>query len=88
MFDGKSSMGVGRYVEECRNATLGANMTLLMDTLNYLLYDCEVGSTNFNSVQTTVKEQTPLYIGNFTEYKYKKWLAESKERCKEKCFEY
>ncbi len=86
--DGTSSMGVGRYVEECRNATIGSNMTLVMDTLNYLLFDCDPEKTNFDSVKTQVKEQTPLYIGNFTEYKYKAWLAEAKERCKEKCNDY
>lgn len=86
--DGTTSMGVGRYVEECRNATIGSNMTLVMDTLNYLLFDCDEESTNFDSVKTNVKEQTPLYIGNFTEYKYRAWLAEAKESCRERCNEY
>jgi len=85
MFDGQSSMGVGRYVEDCRNATIGADWDLIMDTLNYILYDCQEEQTNFESVQTTVKEQTPLLVSDFTEYKYKKWLEEAKERCKEKC---
>lgn len=88
MVDGISSMGIGRYVENCRNATIGADMDLLTDTLNYLLFDCEEGSTDFESIQTTKIEQTPLYIGNFTEYKYKAWLAEAKETCKEICKEY
>ena len=86
--DGASSMGIGRYVEECRNATIGSNMTLVMDTLNYLLFDCQASSTSYDSVKTEIKEQTPLYIGNFTEYKYRAWLAEAKEACREKCFEY
>jgi len=85
MVEGKSAMGVGRYVEECRNATIGSNMTLFFDTLNFLLFDCKAESTNYDSIQTTVKEQTPLLVSDFTEYKYKKWLAEAKERCKQKC---
>lgn len=85
MVAGQTSMGIGRYVEECRNATIGSDQDLLVDTLNFLLFDCTPDSTNFNSVQTTIKEQTPLLISDFTEYKYKKWLAEAKERCKQKC---
>ncbi len=88
MVDGTSSMGIGRFVQECRNATIGADFDLLMDTLNYLLFDCKQDYTTFNAIQTTVIEQTPLYIGNFTEYKYRAWLEEAKERCKEKCNEY
>ena len=88
MIDGISSMGVGRYVQECRNATIGADMDLLTDTLNFLLFDCTEESTDFTSIQTTNVTQTPLYVGNFTEYKYKAWLAEAKERCKEKCNDY
>lgn len=87
-FDGTTSMGVGRYVEECRNATIGADMDLLVDTLNFLLFDCTQESTDFVSIKTTNVTQTPLYIGNFTEYKYKAWLAEAKETCKEICKEY
>jgi len=84
-FDGTTSMGIGRYVEECRNATIGADIDLLTDTLNFLLFGCTEESTNYDSVQVNVKEQTPLLVSDFTEYKYKKWLAEAKERCKEKC---
>jgi len=85
MVDGQSAMGVGRYVEECRNATIGSDFDLIVDTLNYLLKDCGADQTNFNSIKTTVIEQTPLLISDFTEYKYKQWLKEAKERCKEKC---
>lgn len=85
MVDGKSSMGVGRYVEECRNATIGADIDLLTDTLNFLLFDCEEESTDFISIQTTNVTQTPLLVSDFTEWKYQKWLAEAKERCKLKC---
>ena len=85
MIDGKSSMGVGRYVEECRNATIGADSDLLVDTLNYLLFDCTEESTNFNSIQETLVVQTPLLVSDFTEWKYQQWLAEAKERCKQKC---
>ena len=85
MIDGKSAMGVGRYVEECRNATIGAGLDLLVDTLNYLLFDCTEESTNFNSIQETLVVQTPLLVSDFTEWKYQQWLAEAKERCKQKC---
>lgn len=80
MFDGTTSMGVGRYVEECRNATIGADLDLLTDTLNFLLFDCTEESTNYDSVQVNVKEQTPLLISDFTEYKYKNgWQKQRKD---------
>lgn len=85
MVDGKSAMGIGRYVEECRNATIGADIDLLTDTLNFLLFDCTEESTNFDSIQETLVKQTPLLVSDFTEWKYQKWLAEAKERCKQKC---
>lgn len=88
MVDGRSAMGIGRYVEECRNATIGADSDLLVDTLNYLLFDCTEESTNFNSIQLTVIEQTPLLVSDFTEWNYQQWLAKAKESCKEICKEY
>jgi len=85
MVDGQSAMGVGRYIEECRNATIGSDMDLIIDTLNYILRDCDQEATNFDSIKTTTIEQTPLLISDFTDYKYKQWLKDAKERCKEKC---
>ena len=83
MIDGVSSMGVGRYIEECRFATVGYDMDLITDTLNYLINNCEF--SEYKSVKTTVVDQTPINISDFTWYKYQKWLKESLERCLEKC---
>jgi len=83
MIDGVSSMGVGRYIEECRFAQVGYDMDLITDTLNYLINNCEF--TEYKSVQSTTVEQTPINISDFTWYKYQKWLKESLVRCLEKC---
>lgn len=83
MIDGVSSMGVGRYIEECRFAQVGYDMDLITDTLNYLINNCEF--SEYKSVQSTTVEQTPINISDFTWYKYQKWLKESLVRCLEKC---
>lgn len=83
MIDGYTSLGVGRYVDNCHDATVGSNMTLVVDTINYLLSNCN--DTNFISIKSTHKEQTPINISEFKEYKFREWLALAKERCKVKC---
>ena len=83
MIDGGSSMGVGRYIEECRFATVGYNMTLIVDTLNYLINNCDF--SEYKSIKTTVVEQTPINIADSPYYQYTQWLKMAKENCKEKC---
>jgi len=83
VIDGTTSMGVGRYVEECRNATVGADMNLITDTINYLITNCD--QTTFDSIKTTYIEPTPINIMDHKFYQFMKWQKDAIERCKELC---
>lgn len=80
---GEVTLGVGRYVEECRFAQVGADMQLIVDTINYLISKCE--STDFDSRKTSFIEQTPINIMDHKFYQFQKWQKEAIERCKVKC---
>lgn len=81
--NGTTNLGIGRSVKECRYATVGSDMQLITDTLNYLISKCQ--DTTFDSRKTTIIEQTPINIMDFKYYQFMKWQKEVLERCKELC---
>ena len=83
VINGTTNLGVGRYVKECREATVGADMQLITDTLNYFISNCK--DTAFDSRQTSYIEQTPINIMDFKFYQFMKWQKEVMERCKVLC---
>ncbi len=83
VINGTINLGVGRYVKECRFATVGADMQLITDTLNYLISKCQ--DTTFDSRKTTYIEQTPINIMDHKFYQFMKWQKEVMEKCKIKC---
>lgn len=85
VINGTTNLGVGRYVEECREATVGANMTLITDTINYMISKCDKDQTEFDSRKTTYIDPTPINIQDHKWYQYMKWLREAVERCIVRC---
>lgn len=83
VINGTTYLGVGRYVKECREATVGADMQLITDTLNYFISKCQ--DTTFDSRKTSYIEQTPINIMDHKFYQFMKWQKEVMEKCKIKC---
>ncbi len=80
VINGTTHLGVGRHVKECKFATVGSDMQLITDTINYLISKCK--DTTFDSRKTTYIEQTPINIMDHTWYKYQAWLKKSLQECK------
>lgn len=80
VINGTTHIGVGRYVKECKFVTVGADMQLITDTINYLISKCK--DTTFDSRKTTYIEQTPINIMDHTWYKYQAWLKKTLQECK------
>lgn len=80
VINGTTHLGVGRYVKECKFVTVGADMQLITDTINYLISKCK--DTTFDSRKTTYIEQTPINIMDHTWYKYQAWLKKTLQECK------
>ena len=83
VINGTLNMGMGRYVKECRDATVGSDMQLIADTISYLMSKCK--DTLYDSRMTTYIEQTPVNLMDHKFYQFKKWQKEAMERCKELC---
>jgi len=81
--NGTTQLGIGRSVKECRYATVGSDMQLITDTLNYMISKCQ--DTTFDSRKTSYIEQTPINIMDHKYYQFMKWQKEVMERCKVKC---
>lgn len=83
--NGTIVQGVGRSVEACRNAVIGADLLLVQDTINYMLKNCGKDHTTFDNRKIEYIEQTPINIADHEWYKYKAWMKKVKEECKQKC---
>jgi len=81
--NGTTHLGIGRSVKECKFATVGSDMQLITDTLNYLISKCK--DTTFDSRKTSYIEQTPINIMDHKYYQFMKWQKDAIERCKVKC---
>lgn len=81
--NGTTNLGIGRSVKECRYATVGSDIQLITDTLNYMISKCK--DTTFDSRKTTIIEQTPINIMDHKFYQFMKWQKDAMERCKVKC---
>ena len=84
------TMGHGRFVDSCRIAYIDGNnwLFLLGDTIQYLKNNCDPSSTAYDSTTTTYLKRVTHDITTSYKYKLDKWIKESKEKCKQKCFEY
>lgn len=84
-------IGQGRYVTpNCRSAIITADnwLFLLGDTMQYLKHNCDKGFTNFNEIKIKTWERTIHDITTSYKWQLDQWIKESKEKCREKCFEY
>lgn len=84
--NGTLIFGVGRSFEECRHASVGSNITLIGDTINDMIQNCE---GDLKNKETLVLDQTPvLNLLEFTEYRYKAWITKMTAECLGLCKEY
>ena len=91
VINGTIQTGHDRYVNpNCSEIIISSENWLFLvgDTMNLLNHDCDMSHSNFDHIKQKVLDKTDMDI--ITSYKYKldKWIAESKDRCREKCFEY
>lgn len=91
VIDNSVTFGVDRWVNEsCNRAVISkANWLLVLgDTLRYMINDCK---PEFTMLNTYLKIHTPKTLMDITssyQYKYEKWLEESKLKCTGICKEY
>lgn len=76
MIDNTRNVYHDRYVKDCQTARVSSNMTLIVDTINYMKSNCTV--TEFNEKETIVKPYSKkTYDG--AAYQYQKWLENAKK---------
>jgi len=84
-------VGDSRYINsKCHDATISAKLWLFLlgDTIQLMNHNCDRNHTNFEEVKKRIYGKTEHDITTSYKYKLDKWIAESKIRCKQKCFEY
>lgn len=82
------TFGIGRSIDQCREAQVGSDIQMIADTINFLLKNCDEREKRFDSKLIIELEQTPINYLEHQSYNYTKWLAEAKEVCKTICKEY
>lgn len=84
-------VGQGRYISiNCSQAIITAKnwIFLLGDTMQTMKKNCIPGSSNFDEIKILSWEKTKHDITTSYKWKLDKWIKESKEKCRVKCFEY
>jgi len=77
------SMGVGRYIEDCRNAVIdGTNWVFLIgDSMEYMRHDCNETYTLFNDNVTYIQKKTDHDITTSTKWLHDQFLIWVKDNC-------
>jgi len=77
------SMGVGRYIEDCRNAVIdGTNWVFLIgDSMEYMRHDCNETFTLFNDNVTYTQKKTDHDITTSTKWLHDQFLIWVKDNC-------
>ena len=86
--NGTRSYHEGRFIDNCRNATLDTgNWTF---TLPHTLFVMRGGCQDTNEIdkQYVYHNATEINVAESNDWKYKAWLADTKEACKTICKEY
>ncbi len=76
-------IGVNRYIEDCRNAVIGAEnwIELLGDTIQLLRHNCHPTFTFFNDSKTIISEYTKHDITTSNKWLHDQFLKYVKENC-------
>lgn len=80
----------GRYLDGCKTAYIGTNdwIRFLGDSI-YLLYkNCDESYSNLGGYRYEQLNQTTHDITSSYKYQLDQWIKQSKQKCREKCFEY
>ena len=81
--DNMRYVGEGRYIDSCREATIGAGNWIFMlgDTMEYLRHDCHPSFTLFNETKIIRKELVDHDITTSAKWIHDKFLEWVKENC-------
>ncbi len=81
---------VGRYLDGCKTAYIGADNWLRYtgDSIYLLLNGCDPAFTYLGGVRSVSINQTVHNIADSYKWQLDKWIKESREKCRELCFEY
>lgn len=74
------------YISGCNRARVAADKDLIQKVVLYFYGNCE--GKKPSSTTTVIIPPTPIKLMDYKEYKYKKWLSDIKEKCKQRCSEY
>ena len=84
-------IGNNRFISKnCDQAIITAKnwLFLLGDTMQLMKHNCDKAFTNFDEIKIKRWERTIHDITSSYKYQLDKWIKESKEKCRVKCFEY
>ena len=83
--------GHDRWIDDyCRNITISATdwIFLLGDTLHLVNNDCDEKYSSYNHIKELKRQKTEMDITTSYKYQLEQWIEQTKQKCKEICFEY